>query len=155
MKLFFLLVPGAPLMVVILDVGPTSVRVEWTHNTLPSDDGGSPLTKVRLSYRALTMEGVEEGVWQEAKKVNVGMGYHVIGTLMEQTTYQIRMQLENNVGKQIGFFNVEDPLPDLLMNWFIDVMTLYRFIFPQGMALLWFQSPLKHLGLASQGLRAM
>lgn len=97
-----------------MDVGPNSVRVEWNQDTLPADDGGSPLRKVKLSFRIVPEgedqgEEPEEGVWQEAVKVDVGMGFAVIGILTDQTTYQIRMQLENDIGNYA--YCVDDPLP--------------------------------------------
>ena len=107
-------VPGAPLSVDILDVGPSSARVEWTPSTLPADDGGSPLLTVRLTYRMV--EGQEEGEWSQAVLEDVGRGFAVVTGLMDQTTYQIRMQVGNVLGTPPMYVdNVmylhDDPLP--------------------------------------------
>lgn len=91
-------VPSAPLSVVVLDIGPSSVRVEWSATTLPTDDGGSPLTTIRLTYKAM-----ENGVWPDAWSseeviADVGRRYALVSGLRDRTTYQIRMEVSNEIG---------------------------------------------------------
>ncbi len=82
----------------ILDIGPISVRVEWSPSTFLSDDGGSPPLYVKLTYRQPEMQ--EEGAWsQTAVEVDVRRGFAVVNGLMGQTMYQIRMQVRNGIGK--------------------------------------------------------
>ncbi len=88
-------VPGAPLRVILIDIGPTTVRVDWTPDTLPSDDGGSPLLTVRLSYR---VQGTE-GEWSTPARADVGRGFYLVNGLKDQTTYQIKMEVGNDIGK--------------------------------------------------------
>ena len=90
--------PGTPLSVTTLNVRSSSVRVEWSDHALPADDGGAPIVTIRLSYRSL-----EEGVWSEfytVPDVDVDDRYAVVTGLMDRTTYQIRMQAGNVIGKE-------------------------------------------------------
>lgn len=92
-------VPGAPQSVVLLDIGPTSVRVEWSPETLPSDDGGSPLTTIRLTYRAME-NGTWPGAWSSKEVVMSVQSMHaVVSDLSSMTTYQIRMEVRSEIGK--------------------------------------------------------
>ena len=90
-------VPGAPLRVILNNIGPTTVRVNWTPDTLPSDNGGSPIHTVRLSYR----QGAE-GEWSAPVREDVGVGFYQVKGLMDQTTYQIRMEVGNDIGKKLS-----------------------------------------------------
>ncbi len=93
--IFLFLVPGAPLAVIILDVGPSSIRVEWSQQTLPPDDGGYHIRTIRLTYRTTS-----EGVWseEEALVVDVGRGFTILSGLRDRTTYLVKMQAGNEIG---------------------------------------------------------
>ncbi len=86
---------------IILDVGPSSVRVEWSQNTLPPDDGGSRIRTIRLTYRTT----VEE-VWseEEALVVDVGRGFTILSGLRDRTTYMVRMQAGNEIGTYVCMY---------------------------------------------------
>ena len=79
---------------IILDVGPSSVRVEWSDSTLPSDNGGAPFRTVRLSYRE-----ANDDMWSSNPlEVDVERMYAVVSGLQDRTTYYIRMEVGNAIG---------------------------------------------------------
>lgn len=88
-------VPGAASTVMLRDLGPESVRVEWTNSTLPQDDGGSPLLKVRITY----MEAGQEAWSEMAVEVPVDDQYVVVTGLRPRTIYRLRMQVRNQQGE--------------------------------------------------------
>ena len=97
---FITAVPGAPVEVVILDVGSESVRVEWS-DSLPMDNGGAPIRNIRLSYKEVSAEEWTD----EALEVDAGDMFTIISGLRDRRTYHIRME----IGNIIGSYTVQSP----------------------------------------------
>ena len=86
-------VPGAPLEVTFRDVAPTSVQVEWM---LPSNDGGTPITSIRVYYRT------ENQPWGEAQFeeiTSLDSSSLMISNLRADTRYQLRVVVKNRIGE--------------------------------------------------------
>ena len=82
----------------ILDIGPTSVRVEWPTQFLPVDDGGVPLQQVRLTpYLATAMKLTTANF-----TVDVQDGFTIISGLKDKTAYQIMVEFENAQGEGVS-----------------------------------------------------
>ena len=99
--LFFisLTVPGQPSEVVVLDVGSSLLRVEWPSLSLPWDDGGAQLQRVRIT--ALVVQGGRL-IPTVNKTVDVEDGFTILQGLEDTTSYQIRVEFANRIGKRLG-----------------------------------------------------
>ena len=87
-------VPAAPEEVTHMDLAPTSVQVTWR---LSANDGGAPITSVRVFYRARNQ------TWEEAGFIDTvsldSSSLRVIG-LRDDTQYQLRVVAENRMGEK-------------------------------------------------------
>jgi len=79
-----------------MDVGPTSVRVEWPASSFPEDDGGAPLEQVRIT--ALRVEGGLL-VPEVNKTVDLDEGFAILVGLRDTTSYKIRVEFANRRGE--------------------------------------------------------
>ena len=84
---------------VILDVGSESVRVEWS-DSLPMDNGGALIRKVRLSYKEVSAEEWTD----EALEVDAGNMFTVVSGLRDRRTYHIKMEVGNVIGMRLICF---------------------------------------------------
>lgn len=78
-----------------MDLAPTSVQVTWR---LTTNDGGAPITSVRVYYLAMNQ------TWEEARYVetfSLDSSSLLIRGLRDDTEYQLRVVAGNRIGEYI------------------------------------------------------
>ena len=76
-----------------MDLAPTSVQVTWR---LSANDGGAPITSVRVYYRAMNQ------TWREARfkeTFSLDSSSLLIRGLRDNTQYQLQMVAGNRMGE--------------------------------------------------------
>ena len=85
----------------VLDIGPTSLHVEWPPSFYPADDGGVLLQLVRLTPYLVK----EKSFVDTNFTVDLEEGFVIIFGLEYDTVYQIKMEFGNAQGAKIlGLF---------------------------------------------------
>ena len=83
-------VPAAPRQVTVMDIGPTSVRLEWVFG----DDGGAPVTHIHVEF--ITLNGVSGFV---DITIEPGQSSALIEGLKDNYQYQLGLQARNRIGE--------------------------------------------------------
>ena len=90
-------VPDTPLSIRLLDIGPNSVKIEFT---LASDDGGSEVTAIRISARTQTESWNE--ITPQDKPYERGSPRTVVNSLASGNQYQLRIRAVNAIGERVS-----------------------------------------------------
>lgn len=80
-------------MVSVMDVGPTSVRLEWRFG----DNGGAVINGIYVTY--VTLESETEFVSMD---IEPGQTSAIIRGLKDNHQYRLRLQARNRIGKSSG-----------------------------------------------------
>ncbi len=81
---------------IVLDVGPTSLRVEWPFSSLPQDDGGATIVGIRIT--ALRVHAGEL-IPEVSETPNLEDGFVILEGLTDSSSYKIMMEFANSIGK--------------------------------------------------------
>ena len=81
--------PSAPSEVLVTDIGPTSVKLEWSSD----DDGGAAIDGIRVTLMTFVDETEVD------YNVEPGQSSAVIPELMDSQMYRLQLQLRNRIGE--------------------------------------------------------
>ena len=85
--------PAAPLEMTVVDIGPTSVQLEWMFG----DNGGAVEKGIHVTFVTLEQE------MEVVVKIDIGPGQTsaLIEGFMDNTPYRVRLQARNRIGERI------------------------------------------------------
>ena len=83
-------VPGAPEAVTVMDIGPTSVRLEWRFG----DNGGAAINGIYVTF--VTLESATEFVAIDIESEQTSA---IVHGLKDNHQYILRLQAKNRIGK--------------------------------------------------------
>jgi len=81
--------------VVLLDIGPRSLHVEWPSSALPQDNGGAKLQHVRISALLVQDSRLILTVYSIASADD---GHIILTGLRKNASYRIRVEFANRIG---------------------------------------------------------